>query len=283
MKRFILLAGLVLFVFLTYPPALLAQGTANCKVSGSGTSRKCDTVNNCDPDYEPPSGICIDLTNCDTAPVSCVPTQPPVPAPPGTCPASRPFSVCQNSNPDSSRCLSSGPCFGGSGPPFQFCCTVPGYTPPACTAAPYCDPVTKPCKSGEFCNTVVIPGMPEGCSGVCNTLDSGTSAFCNEDVNRGVNTAIGCLLAAEPKKFVGQILGWGVGVGGGIAFLLIVYAGFQMATAGGDPKRVQAAKELLTSALAGLILIVLSVVLLNFIGVKILNLPGFAGNPDLNL
>ena len=81
MKRFILLAGLVLFVFLTYPPALLAQGTANCKVSGSGTSRKCDTVNNCDPDYEPPSGICIDLTNCDTAPVSCVPTQPPVPAP----------------------------------------------------------------------------------------------------------------------------------------------------------------------------------------------------------
>ncbi len=97
----------------------------------------------------------------------------------------------------------------------------------------------------------------------------------------GVRTAIGCLMAGDPKQLVSQLLGWGVGIGGGIAFLMIIFAGFQMATASGDPKRVKAAQELLTSALAGLILIVLSVVLLNFIGVSILgiNLLGF----NLNL
>ncbi len=109
------------------------------------------------------------------------------------------------------------------------------------------------------------------------------SPFCDKDVNKGVSTAIGCLMAQDPKQFISQLLGWGVGIGGGIAFLMIVLAGFQMATASGDPKKVQAARELLMSALAGLIIIALSLVLLNFIGVKILNLPGFVGNPNLNL
>lgn len=106
-----------------------------------------------------------------------------------------------------------------------------------------------------------------------NSSDTtGTSeALCGTD-NKGVNTAIGCLMAGDPKIFISQLLGWGVGIGGGIAFLMIVLAGFQMVTASGDPKKVQAAKELLTSAIAGLVLIVLSVVLLNFIGVSILGL-----------
>ncbi len=94
----------------------------------------------------------------------------------------------------------------------------------------------------------------------------------------GVETAIGCLAAGDPKLLISQLLGWGVGIGGGIAFLLIVYAGFQMTTAGGDPKRVQAARELLVSAISGLILIVFSIVLLNFIGFQVLNLPGFNVN-----
>ncbi len=88
-------------------------------------------------------------------------------------------------------------------------------------------------------------------------------------------------MAGDPKQLVSQLLGWGVGVGGGIAFLMIVLAGFQMATASGDPKRVQAARELLMSALAGLLLIVFSLVLLNFLGFGILKLPGFANNPSL--
>ena len=108
------------------------------------------------------------------------------------------------------------------------------------------------------------------------TPNTTSPALCGEGL--GVDTAIGCLMAGDPKQFISQLLGWGVGVGGGIAFLMIVFAGFQMVTASGDPKRVQAAKELLTSAIAGLLLIVFSIVLLNLIGFQILKLPGFNVN-----
>jgi hypothetical protein len=94
----------------------------------------------------------------------------------------------------------------------------------------------------------------------------------------GVNTALGCLIAGDPKTFVGQILGWGVVVGGGISFLMLVFAGLQIVTSAGDPKRVKAAQELITSALSGLILIVISVILLNFIGVSVLNLQNLGFN-----
>lgn len=91
----------------------------------------------------------------------------------------------------------------------------------------------------------------------------------------GVDTALGCLMAGDPKQLVSQLWGWGISVGGLIAFVLIVFSGFQIVTSAGDPKRFKAAQELLTSAIGGLILIVLSVVLLNFIGVTVLKLPGF--------
>ena len=134
----------------------------------------------------------------------------------------------------------------------------------------------KPCEADNSC--VSITDKKYCVLGIC-IQQSRSDALCDPiggTAGTGVQTAIGCLAAGDPKLFISQLLGWGVGVGGGIAFLMIVFAGFQIATAAGDPKRVQAAKELLTSAISGLILIVLSVLLLNFIGVKILHLPGFA-------
>ena len=103
---------------------------------------------------------------------------------------------------------------------------------------------------------------------------SAPTPLCGPD-GLGVRTAIGCLMAGDPKQLVSQLWGWGIGVGGLIAFVLIVFAGFQTVTSAGDPKRFKAAQELMTSAVGGLILIVLSVVLLNFIGVNVLALPGF--------
>lgn len=138
-----------------------------------------------------------------------------------------------------------------------------------------CGNVGQACCSGNNCS------FGNCSSGVCVSLippPSSSSALCDPTggtAETGVLTAIGCLAAGDPKLFISQLLGWGVGVGGGIAFLMIVLAGFQMATASGDPKKVQAARELLMSALAGLLLIVFSILLLNLIGFQILKLPGF--------
>jgi len=94
---------------------------------------------------------------------------------------------------------------------------------------------------------------------------------------KGIDTAIGCIPIENTNSLIGFILRWAVGIGGGIAFLLIVFAGFQIMTSAGNPERLQAGRELLTSAIAGLILLIFSVFILRIIGIDILKLPGFGG------
>ncbi len=78
---------------------------------------------------------------------------------------------------------------------------------------------------------------------------------------------------------MGFILKWAIGIGGGIAFLLIIYAGFMLMTSQGNPERLQAGKELMTSAISGLILLIFSIFILKVIGVDILGIPGFGTGP----
>jgi hypothetical protein len=95
----------------------------------------------------------------------------------------------------------------------------------------------------------------------------------------GINTAIGCIpVLSGTNGFLTFILRWAVGIGGGIAFLLMVYAGFEIMTASGNPERMKAGQELLTSAISGLILLIFCVFILKFIGVDILGLCNFGFN-----
>ena len=94
----------------------------------------------------------------------------------------------------------------------------------------------------------------------------------------GIDTALGCIPVEDTNAFMGWVLGWAVGVGGGIAFLLIVYASFMIITSQGAPERLKAGQELLTSAISGLIMLVFSVFILKFIGVDILGLDQFGFN-----
>jgi len=94
----------------------------------------------------------------------------------------------------------------------------------------------------------------------------------------GIDTAIGCIPVEDTNQFMGWILGWAVGVGGGIAFLLIIYASFMVMTSQGDPTRLKAGQELLTSAISGLIMLIFSIFILKFIGIDILGLNNFGFN-----
>jgi hypothetical protein len=114
------------------------------------------------------------------------------------------------------------------------------------------------------------------CEALCKEgLPPPADPTCFVDGKKGINTAIGCIPMSDTNEFIGFILRWAIGIGGGIAFLLIVFAGFQIMTSAGNPERLQAGRELLTSAIAGLILLVFSVFILRTIGVNILRLPGF--------
>lgn len=92
-----------------------------------------------------------------------------------------------------------------------------------------------------------------------------------------LNTAIGCIPISSSWELTGFILKWAIGIGGGIAFVMILIAIFQIMTSGGVPERLKAGQELLVSAISGLILLIFSVFILELVGVNILNIPGFGG------
>lgn len=90
----------------------------------------------------------------------------------------------------------------------------------------------------------------------------------------GVNTAVGCIPLGDQNTFLKFVLGWAIGIAGGISLLLLIYSGFLIMTAAGDKRKLQSGKELLTAALAGIMLIVFSVFVLDFIGIRVFRIPG---------
>lgn len=96
--------------------------------------------------------------------------------------------------------------------------------------------------------------------------------YCNN--NTGILTGLGCI-PLDPVAFMSKILSIGLGIGGGLAFLMILLGGFQIQMSSGNPERLNTGKEMVQSAISGLLLIIFSVFILRLIGVNILGLPGF--------
>lgn len=94
---------------------------------------------------------------------------------------------------------------------------------------------------------------------------------------RGIYTAVGCVSTSvtSDNGMIAQLVRIGLGLAGGLALLMILAGGFIYSTSQGDPRKANEAKELITSAVMGLLFIIFSVTLLQFIGVSILQIPGF--------
>jgi len=104
---------------------------------------------------------------------------------------------------------------------------------------------------------------------------SENSVFCGGGTyHDGIQTAIGCINVENPESVVGTVISIATGVGGGIALLLILYGVFIVTTSAGNPDKLKSGSEIITSAIVGLIFILLSVFLVNLIGIKILAIPG---------
>ncbi|HLE49844.1 MAG TPA: hypothetical protein VI791_01735 [Patescibacteria group bacterium] len=105
------------------------------------------------------------------------------------------------------------------------------------------------------------------------TSSTTTDAYC--DSGKGINTALGCIsFDAEGGGFVRSLLGIIIGLGGGVALLLILYGVFIVTTSAGIPDKLNQGKEIISSAVAGLVFIILAIFLMQLIGVQILVLPG---------
>ena len=91
----------------------------------------------------------------------------------------------------------------------------------------------------------------------------------------GIPTPFGCI-KTKPQDFITSILKIAMGLAGGIAFLMIIYGGLVIMMSSGNPEKLNGGKEIITSAISGLLLIVFSVVILKIIGVDIFKIPGLA-------
>lgn len=89
-----------------------------------------------------------------------------------------------------------------------------------------------------------------------------------------IKTGLGNI-CPSPTGLVTFVLDLALMTTGGIAMLLLIYGGFKVLTSSGDPKAVMEGRETITSAVAGLLLILFSVAILNIIGYNILGIPFF--------
>lgn len=87
-----------------------------------------------------------------------------------------------------------------------------------------------------------------------------------------VRSALGEINVGRIQDFISQLFSIILGIAGLIAFFLLVFAGYLLLTSGGDKQKVHHAREVVTSAIAGLLFIILSMIILEVIGVNILGI-----------
>lgn len=124
---------------------------------------------------------------------------------------------------------------------------------------------------------IIVSCQNQAGSGPLNSYDP----RCNEGDDSSVKTALGCL-PTDPQKFVDVAIPWSVFIGAGIAFLLSLFGMLMIIISAGNPEKMQAGRELFTSAIAGLLIIIFAVFILTVVGVDILKLflfeePGHPG------
>jgi hypothetical protein len=130
-----------------------------------------------------------------------------------------------------------------------------------------CVNLTDPKSQYTNANLLDIPTSGTGENGFC-------TGFGPESDDPQINTALGCI-SITPVKFAEWLLPKILGITGGISFLLMVYGFILITFSQGDPKKIQGAKETITSAIIGLLVSVFAFTLLRLIVSDILKIPGF--------
>lgn len=291
-------------------PVQAAPGTFTCSyVSQAGYCQL--GTSNCSTGYAPDLSLCQAMSNnaslCNgtaTSPLACILVGPTAP------PTVNKYTCAVNRGANPPVCYQAGnTCNTGSGPGTQCQTTAIGNCESVtydCVAGAKCGGVGGNCCPGQTCTnqfsycdmngggickacgtdgSACCPNPGSQCqTGVCNSsgmctaapVVGGTGVTAFQGTCAGgtaaIDTAIGCVPIGDINSFAAFFFKWGLGIAGGIGFLFLIYASFQVMTSQGDPKRLQTGKELLMSAVSGIILLAFSVLVLKVLGVNILGI-----------
>lgn len=168
------------------------------------------------------------------------------------------------------KSTSTPPTSGGS----NLCCPL-GYSQSIWTC-PFTHSANECCRRLGFGKYDLKPMV--SCSEItlntCRFDKTGTNDCSNCENSGGVWTAIGCI-STSSQGFIEDLLPFAIAIAGGIAFVLILFGSLQVMLSAGNPEKLNAGKELVSSAIIGLLLIIFSIFILQLIGVQILRIPGF--------
>jgi hypothetical protein len=130
-------------------------------------------------------------------------------------------------------------------------------------------PATNNCNNPSLTLTIVPFNLCQSAGA------SGQGTACMDCAqNNGVWTAVGCVPTSR-TGIVSSFLTLAIGLSGGVILLRLLQASFMLSTSQGEPNKVKEAQEIFTSSFAGLLFVLFSIVILNTIGVNILQIPGF--------
>jgi hypothetical protein len=118
------------------------------------------------------------------------------------------------------------------------------------------------------CVKPLEPFLPSECFD-CNLLTGIPRELCFKYPY--IKTSLGCI-PTYPTSFLYSIRTILLGVGGGIAFLLMIIGAFFILTSQGQPEQAKRGKEIFVGAIAGLLMMIFSVYLLELAGVDILGI-----------
>lgn len=156
---------------------------------------------------------------------------------------------CQETNPESwYKCPSI----------TTGCIPCSGYTDPGCVYNDY-----------STCDTACTPSDGSDGGG-----SEGSTINPEGNCENGVNTALGCI-PYESSQLIPKLLTFSIGIAGGIALIIMFIGAFIVMTGGNNPEKVQKGKEIITSAIIGLLFIIFSAAILQIIAGDIIQIPGF--------
>ncbi len=113
---------------------------------------------------------------------------------------------------------------------------------------------------------------------ICKQIDISKPeySFCmNCFDKKGIWTAVGCIPTESPTGIIQVIITIGLGLSGGVVLIMILVGSAMLSVSQGDPNKTKEAQEIITAAIIGLIFVIFSITILQFIGVSILKIPGF--------
>lgn len=113
--------------------------------------------------------------------------------------------------------------------------------------------------------------VPEEKREVCYACMQGEGEFAG--VGEGIWTAFGCV-STQAEQIIVFFTRISLGIAGIFALLQMVSASFMIATSAADVQKASKAKDTFTSAITGILFIIFSVSILQFIGVRVLQIPG---------